>query len=76
MTLLILCELIQGFLGDGLWDAAEIVIKKLYGVAELERCVVYQNKKWGVYGKRGIWKHGSVSLAKMPRRVFRCIPPM
>ena len=36
MTLLILCELIQGFLGDGLWDAAEIVIKKLYGGAELE----------------------------------------
>ena len=36
MTLLILCELIQDLLGDGLLNAAEIVIKKLYGAAELE----------------------------------------
>ena len=36
MTLLILCELIQDLLGDGLLNAAEIVIKKLYGTAELE----------------------------------------
>ena len=36
MTLLILCELIQDLQGDGLLDAAEIVIKKLYGAAELE----------------------------------------
>ena len=36
MTLLILCELIQDLLGDGLLDSAEIVIKKLYGAAELE----------------------------------------
>ena len=36
MTLLILCELIQDLLGDGLLNAAEIAIKKLYGAAELE----------------------------------------
>ena len=30
-----------------------IGLQLTYGVAELERCVVYQNKKWGVYGKRG-----------------------